>query len=121
MAKPLKSGRCWCGFALQSMSDAYRRDDNLVSPIGHQLLYALLRPVLDRRPALAFLLATGTRSPVTLWSSCYRPVALYINFPSFTRSSNPPTTSCASFPVAQDYLTPQASCGSGQKRIRIIL
>src|SRR5829696_4757548 len=110
MAKPLKSGRCWCGFALQSMSDAYRRDDDLVSPIGHQLLYALLRPALDRRPALAFLLATGTRSPVTLWSSCYRPVALYIKFPSFTRSSNPPTNVLRLF-----------SCGTRPPNVTVML
>src|SRR5829696_175434 len=103
MAKPLKSGRCWCGFALQSMSDAYRRDDNLVSPIGHQLLYALLRPALDRRPALAFLLATGTEARLL---SGVAATGRW-HFILISRLSHAPLTlprtSCASFPVAQAW------------------
>src|SRR5215211_5494142 len=121
MAKPLKSGRCWCGFALQSRSDAYRRDDDFVSPIGHQLLYALLRPPLtggqlslscwlpaQEARLLSGVAATGRWHFILISHLSHAPLTL-------------PRTSCASFPVAQDYLTPQASCGSGQERIRIIL
>ncbi len=65
MAKPLKSGRCLYGFALQSMSDAYRRDNDLVSPIGHQLLYALLRSAIEIGGQFSLSGWPGTRSPVT--------------------------------------------------------
>src|SRR3712207_88095 len=106
MAKPLKSGRCLYGFALQSMSEAYRRDNDLVNPIRHQLLYALLRPALDRRassrsswwlPAQEARLLSGVAST--------RTVALYISFTPFTRSFNLPTNILRLFFRGKDRVT----------------
>src|SRR5918998_3916075 len=106
MAGPLKSDRCLRGFALQSISDASRRNDDLVSPIGYQLLYALLRPALDRRassrsswwpPPQEARLLSGVAST--------RPVALYISFTPFTRSFNLPTNILRLFFRGKDRVT----------------